>query len=109
MQQAPPSSFRREKLSAKASRTASNPGRANPWMVTWLISRNIKTSVTIVKAMCKPSAHMASEIEVNANPDSLSAGTIMGDRRSGAPIASTFHGASMASTLWLKRRLRTGY
>jgi len=28
--------------------------------------------------------------------------------RCGAPIASTFHGASIASTLWLKRRLPTG-
>ena len=40
---------------------------------------------------------------------SRSAGTISGDSRCGAPIASTFHGASIASTLWLKRRLRTGW
>jgi hypothetical protein len=42
---------------------------------------------------------MASEIDVNVKPDNCSAGTIHGDRRSGDPIATTFHGASMASTL----------
>lgn len=52
---------------------------------------------------------MASEIDVKVNAASLSAGTISGDKRRDAPIASTFHGASVASTLWLKRRLRTGW
>jgi hypothetical protein len=46
---------------------------------------------------------------VNVNEPSLSGGTIIGDNRCGAPIASTFHGASIARTLWLKRRLRTGW
>jgi hypothetical protein len=42
---------------------------------------------------------IASEIEVNVNAASFSAGTISGDRRSGVPIACTFDGASIASTL----------
>ena len=42
---------------------------------------------------------IASEIEVKVKALSLSAGTMSGDSRSGTPIASTFHGASIASTL----------
>ncbi len=42
---------------------------------------------------------MASEIEVNVNDASLSGGTIIGDSRCGRPMASTFQGASIASTL----------
>jgi hypothetical protein len=44
---------------------------------------------------------MASEIDVKVNPFSFSARTMNGDKRSGAPMASTFQGASIASTLWL--------
>ena len=49
------------------------------------------------------------EIEVKVNDPRRSAGAMYGARRSAGPIASTFHGASIASTLWLNRRLRTGF
>ena len=42
---------------------------------------------------------MASDIDVKVKPDSFKAGTIIGERRSGTPIAWTFPGASIASTL----------